>query len=77
MKGRAVAEADAVICISQSTANDLQRLLNVPAEKIAVTHLGFSNVFAQVGSVAGGVEPRGPTCSTWAIAPDTRTSHEC
>ena len=53
LKGRAVAEADAVICISQSTANDLQRLLNVPPEKISVTHLGFSNVFARARSSGG------------------------
>lgn len=52
LKDRAIADADAVICISQSTANDLQRLLNVPAEKIAVTQLGFSSVFALAESAA-------------------------
>lgn len=51
MKRRAVAEADAVICISQSTANDLQRLLDVPSERISVTHLGFSSAFAQAAPV--------------------------
>ena len=58
MKGCAIEHADAVICISQSTANDLQRLLNVPADKIAVTHLGFSNVFAQVSKVGSAIPPR-------------------
>ena len=53
LKTRALAEADAVICISQSTADDLQRLLYVPSEKIAVTHLGFSDAFAQAGVGAG------------------------
>jgi glycosyltransferase involved in cell wall biosynthesis len=53
-----VREADAVLCISQSTANDLQRLLDVPPEKISVTHLGFSKAFlrpviaAEIGSGA-------------------------
>jgi glycosyltransferase involved in cell wall biosynthesis len=42
-KRRSVAEADHVICVSHSTARDLQRLFNVPAEKITVIHLGFSS----------------------------------
>ena len=53
LKTRALAEADAVICISQSTANDLQRLLNVSSEKITVTHLGFSHAFAQARAGTG------------------------
>ena len=43
----AVRNADHVLCISQSTANDLVQLLDVPREKISVTHLGYSDVFRQ------------------------------
>jgi glycosyltransferase involved in cell wall biosynthesis len=46
-KRRSVREADRVLCISQNTANDLMRLFGVPAEKIAVTYLGFSDVFTE------------------------------
>ena len=53
LKGRAMAEADAVICISQSTAQDLQRLLKVPSNKITVAHLGYSPAFAHEGLSAG------------------------
>jgi glycosyltransferase involved in cell wall biosynthesis len=45
-KRRCVEAADHVICISHSTADDLMRLLDVPADKISVTHLGFSDAFA-------------------------------
>lgn len=58
LKSPAVADADAVICISQSTANDLQRLLNVPSEKISVIHLGFSSVFAQAEPTASAAAAR-------------------
>jgi glycosyltransferase involved in cell wall biosynthesis len=44
-KRRSVAAADHVICISHSTARDLQRLFEVAASKITVTHLGFSASF--------------------------------
>lgn len=50
MKRRAVERADAVICISEGTANDLRHLLGVPANKISVTHLGFSDVFARTAT---------------------------
>ena len=53
LKRRAISEADAVLCISQSTADDLQRLFAVPSEKIAVTHLGFSDAFARVVAHVG------------------------
>ncbi|WP_435419188.1 glycosyltransferase family 1 protein [Parerythrobacter aurantius] len=42
-----VAAADHVICISHSTARDLQDLCDVPADKITVTHLACSEVFAE------------------------------
>lgn len=46
-KAACVAAADHVLCISQSTANDLMRLFGVPAEKISVTYLAYSDIFAQ------------------------------
>jgi glycosyltransferase involved in cell wall biosynthesis len=45
-KRRAVAAADHVICISHSTAMDVEQLLDVPRSKMTVTHLGFSSNFA-------------------------------
>lgn len=41
-KRRSVAAADGVICISESTKQDLMRLWGVPAEKIRVIHLANS-----------------------------------
>ncbi len=41
IKRIAVERADHVICISQSTRNDLIRLFGVPEDKISVVHLGF------------------------------------
>lgn len=41
-----VEQADHIICISESTARDLVRLLNVPRGKITVTHLGLSENFS-------------------------------
>lgn len=46
-KRSSVNAADHVICISQSTANDLVRLFDVPRSKISVIYLGYSDVFAQ------------------------------
>ena len=46
-KRKAVLDADLVICISSSTAEDLTRLFGVSADKIRVTHLGFSDTFSQ------------------------------
>ena len=54
MKRRAVHEADAVICISRTTAHDLQRLLDVPPEKIVITHLGCAEAFSPASTAAGG-----------------------
>jgi glycosyltransferase involved in cell wall biosynthesis len=45
-KRAAVARADLVLCISQSTANDLMRLFDVPAQKIRVTYLGLGESLA-------------------------------
>ena len=45
-KRQSVAAADHVICISENTKRDLQRLYNVPDSKITVTHLAASPIFA-------------------------------
>lgn len=45
-KPACVAAADHVLCISHSTANDLVRLFNIPREKISVTYLACSDLFA-------------------------------
>lgn len=57
-KADSVLAADHVICISNSTANDLVRLLGVPRAKITVTHLGYSDVFAKPAP-SGEVAPHG------------------
>jgi glycosyltransferase involved in cell wall biosynthesis len=51
-KRAAVAQADLVLCISQSTANDLMRLFDVPAQKIRITYLGLSESLAHAASEA-------------------------
>lgn len=45
-----VARADGVICISEYTAAETRRLLDVPPEKIAVTPLGVDPVFREIPS---------------------------
>ena len=50
LKLASVEAADRVICISQRTAEDLMRVLPVPAAKISVTHLGFSEAFAHASA---------------------------
>lgn len=42
-KAAAVARADHVICISESTKRDLMEILRLPSEKISVIHLGFTS----------------------------------
>ena len=41
LKRRAVERADHVICISESTRQDLIKLFSVPESKLSVAHLGF------------------------------------
>lgn len=41
-KRRAVLQADHVICISESTRQDLLRIIGLPAEKTSVVHLGHA-----------------------------------
>ena len=47
LKRIAVDRADAVICISESTKQDLIRLYGTPASKISVVHLGFDQFSSQ------------------------------
>ena len=49
-KRAAVAQADHVICISNHTRTDLMDLLGVPADKISVTHLGYTGLFGAAES---------------------------
>ena len=49
LKKLAVTRADAIICISHSTARDLQEILDVPRSKISVIHLGWE-VLAGAGA---------------------------
>jgi len=50
IKRNAVLRADHVICISESTRNDLVRLTGIPAEKTSVVYLGHSLTEAQISS---------------------------
>jgi glycosyltransferase involved in cell wall biosynthesis len=50
IKRSAIARADHVICISESTRNDLINLYSVPEQKISVVHLGFEK-FPSTSSV--------------------------
>jgi glycosyltransferase involved in cell wall biosynthesis len=51
-KRTAVARADHIVCISENTRQDLIRLLNVPAEKTTVVHLGFALSHSKVADLA-------------------------
>lgn len=51
-KRASVAAADHVMCISHSTARDLQRLFGTDPSKITVAHLGFSSAFSTDGAAA-------------------------
>jgi glycosyltransferase involved in cell wall biosynthesis len=42
-----VKRADGVVCVSEYTASEVRRLLDVPEEKIAVTPHGIDPIFAQ------------------------------
>lgn len=46
-KRRAVRRADHVICISEHTRKDLQRIIDVPDERISVIHHGFQPLVAE------------------------------
>lgn len=51
-KSAAVARADHIVCISEHTRQDLIRLLNVPAEKTTVVHLGFALRHSKAADIA-------------------------
>jgi glycosyltransferase involved in cell wall biosynthesis len=51
-KRQSVAAADHVICISESTKRDLQRLCDVPDSKVTVTHLAASPIFTTTDASA-------------------------
>lgn len=55
MKAAAVRRADAVICISEATRNDVLELLDVDPDKVRVVHLAYT--------------PAGPTVSTAVALP--------
>lgn len=46
-KRACVDAAHHLICLSESTANDLVRLFDVPRTKISVIYLGYSDIFSQ------------------------------
>ncbi len=45
-KRLSVANADHIVCVSQSTARDLTRIFDVDPTRISVTHLGYADAFA-------------------------------
>jgi len=52
LKRANVEQADRIICISHHTARDMEGILKVPREKIAVTHLSCASIFDE-GAIAG------------------------
>lgn len=58
-KKLSVSRADHIICISQSTKNDLCEIFGVPQEKISVVHLGFEKFKTTkvVAPVNGSTDP--------------------
>lgn len=44
LKREAIEKADHILCISNSTRNDLLRLTDVPESKLSVVHLGFQGL---------------------------------
>jgi len=51
LKRISVDRADAVICISENTKQDLMRLYGTPANKISVVHLGFDRFLSKENNV--------------------------
>lgn len=58
-KRAAVSRADHVICISHSTRNDLCDMLDVPAARVSVVHLGM-DVFSTREATPGGSRAQRP-----------------
>ena len=44
LKSITIKQADHVICISESTKNDLLKIYNIPESSISVTHLGYHSL---------------------------------
>ena len=55
-KHRCVQRADAVICISKATAQDVQRFYGIDTDRIHVVYLGYSEVFRQIKHRDGGLQ---------------------
>ncbi len=53
LKRLSIERADHVICISESTRNDLVRLFSVPEQKISVVHLGFEEFSSTTVDLVG------------------------
>jgi len=50
LKSQAFKRADHLICISNSTKQDLIHYYNIPEKKISISHLGYGEQFRPVGS---------------------------
>ncbi len=53
LESRAIRHASGIIAISENTARDVERILKVPAEKIAITPLGVDRKFFDAGQERG------------------------
>lgn len=53
------ARADAVVVPSRTTGDEVQELLEVPADRIRVTHLGVDPAFLEAAEALDDVDPRG------------------
>lgn len=49
-KQKSLARADAIICISESTSNDLQSFYNIDPKKVSVIYLGVDSKFGKLQS---------------------------
>lgn len=55
-KRRAILAADAVLCISESTAQDVQHFYNMKPDRVHVIHLGCSDIFKQLDHGGGALK---------------------
>jgi glycosyltransferase involved in cell wall biosynthesis len=58
LKRAAINRADHVICISESTRNDMLKLFDVPTDKVSVVHLGFERFDAKTLEIGRKVPSR-------------------
>ena len=73
-KRKLFAQADAIVCVSNSSRSDLHRFYDLSEKKTHVVYHGFSPLLWR--RVTGQARLN-PTCSTWARAPATRISGSC